>query len=662
MLFFGVLHLQLLSEHFESPSTPSVFTMSSVSSSSSVESVSDRSDSRSTTPSSVASDASSYKRCEVSATAFPTTYVCVASTFVEPQVVKAIFDTYAQGGSLGLCIPSVAEAMGTPSFADWKKESIVANGETKAIDILVSPGKCVLFDQDNLDLWRPIVSTNPQVAYHLNVFSLASLRAVMSLPRLDGYVLHTLEQPSFVFTTLEQTPGFSLTSTTSKGNVPSLEEWQSVWSAWDLVTLQMIPHDMLLQKPIDLRHKCLFYIGHIPTQVFPARRWFLDMLLSKSIGGGASEPQYFWNIFERGIDPHVDDPEYCHSHSEVPEKDEDWPTLDTVIGFRNRVRARLAQLYDELKSGKRRLTRNIARTLVMTIEHEGFHIETLLYMLIQRAGTGTLPPPGFVTPPWKILTQQWDANPPPGTPTVTLGPATVTLGHDDSEGDDSLEAVADDVEGHVFGWDNESPARKHEVGAFRVDWRPVTNREFETFWRESGACHYQMPGSWVEEGGEIKVRTMYGPVPMEIGQHWPVLTSYDQLLAYAHSKGGRLPTEQELRLFLDTYDVGHEGGSNTGLRNWHPIPATMGLEENGGKGSNGGVWEWTSTLFDTHEGLSPTKLFTGYSTDFFDTKHQVVLGASYATIPRIASRRTVRNFYQHNYPYPWVGGRVVYDV
>ena len=51
-----------------------------------------------------------------------------------------------------------------------------------------------------------------------------------------------------------------------------------------------------------------------------------------------------------------------------------------------------------------------------------------------------------------------------------------------------------------------------------------------------------------------------------------------------------------------------------------------------------------------------------YSADFFDGKHQVVLGASYATIPRIGDRRTVRNFYQHNYPYPWVGARVAYDV
>ncbi len=56
--------------------------------------------------------------------------------------------------------------------------------------------------------------------------------------------------------------------------------------------------------------------------------------------------------------------------------------------------------------------------------------------------------------------------------------------------------------------------------------------------------------------------------------------------------------------------------------------ATTGLDERNGRGSNGGIWEWTSTLFDTHDGLSPTKIFPGYSTDFFDTKHHVVVRSS----------------------------------
>ncbi|KAL4071260.1 C-type lectin protein [Scleroderma yunnanense] len=482
----------------------------------------------------------------------------------------------------------------------------------------------------------------------LNIFSASGLRSVYSIRSADGNItLHCLERPQVSFPPLLLPTPFS-----SPFGVPTLDEWHNLWDAWDLVTLDMIPKEMLHQKPIDLRHKCLFYIGHIPT--------FLDMLMSGALKEPNTEPKNFILIFERGIDPHVDDPEHCHRHSEVPEKDEDWPSLSSILVFRDRVRARLVKLYDDFHTGKRTLNRHVARMLAMTHEHEGWHVETLLYMLIQRAGVGTLPPPGFTIPPWRALAEQWNTTPLPSTPTVTLGPTTITIGHDDCEGDDFTAKLSEVIDGHAFGWDNESPARVVEVKQVKMEWRPVTNADFLAYFKDNKQVG--LPASWVDSEEGIQVRTVYGSVPMEIAQHWPVLTSYDAMSAYAKSRGGRLPTEVELRLFFDTYEVGHSGGSNVGFRNWHPVPATTGLEELGGRGSNGGVWEWTCTLFSGYEGLSPTKHFPGYSTDFFDNKHHVVLGASYATIPRLAGRRTVRNFYQHNYPYPWVGARVVYDV
>lgn len=108
-----------------------------------------------------------------------------------------------------------------------------------------------------------------EISEHLHVFSIASLRVVISLASNDGaHVLHILEQPTFVFTPLSCTPAFStspVSSLATQGNIPTIEEWKMLWSAWDTITLQMIPYEMLHQKPIDLRHKCLFYIGHIPT-------------------------------------------------------------------------------------------------------------------------------------------------------------------------------------------------------------------------------------------------------------------------------------------------------------------------------------------------------------------------------------------------------------
>jgi hypothetical protein len=47
--------------------------------------------------------------------------------------------------------------------------------------------------------------------------------------------------------------------------------------------------------------------------------------------------------------------------------------------------------------------------------------------------------------------------------------------------------------------------------------------------------------------------------------------------------------------------------------------------DGGGRGHNGGVWEWTSTEFDGYEGFVPLSLYPGFSADFFDTLHNVVV-------------------------------------
>lgn len=67
--------------------------------------------------------------------------------------------------------------------------------------------------------------------------------------------------------------------------VPTVEDWQSLWVAWDFVTMRMMPCSMLYQKPIYLRHICLFYLGHIPT--------FLDIHLSRLLNEPHTQPEEF---------------------------------------------------------------------------------------------------------------------------------------------------------------------------------------------------------------------------------------------------------------------------------------------------------------------------------------------------------------------------------
>jgi hypothetical protein len=126
----------------------------------------------------------------------------------------------------------------------------------------------------------------------------------------------------------------------------------------------------------------------------------------------------------------------------------------SILQFQARVRARLLKLYEDIDAGTQLMNRKVGRVLFMTFEHEAMHAETLLYMLLQRAGSGTLPPPGFTPPPWASLAETWNSAPEPESSTVTLGPTTITLGHDDNEADD---AFASDVGGHEFGWVSYSP-------------------------------------------------------------------------------------------------------------------------------------------------------------------------------------------------------------
>jgi hypothetical protein len=169
--------------------------------------------------------------------------------------------------------------------------------------------------------------------------------------------------------------------------LPSLEDWEGLWAAWDIVTHDMLPPEEFLGKPIKLRNACIFYLGHIPT--------FLDIQLSKTTGTPPTDPAAYYTIFERGIDPDVDNPELCHAHSEVPDE---WPPVDEIRAYQGRVRARLQALY---ANGVAAIPRNVGRAVWVGFEHEAMHLETLLYMMLQS--DRTRPPPTVPVPDFEKL-------------------------------------------------------------------------------------------------------------------------------------------------------------------------------------------------------------------------------------------------------------------
>lgn len=54
-------------------------------------------------------------------------------------------------------------------------------------------------------------------------------------------------------------------------------------------------------------------------------------------------------------------------------------------------------------------------------------------------------------------------------------------------------------------------------------------------------------------------------------------------------------------------------GCNVGFKNYHPMPVTQNGNKLSGQADMGGVWEWTSTVLNKHEGFEPSELYPGYT-------------------------------------------------
>lgn len=266
-------------------------------------------------------------------------------------------------------------------------------------------------------------------------------------------------------------------------------------------------------------------------------------------------------------------------------------------------------------------------------------------MLVQSPNT--LPPAGFTAPDWATLSRDWKAadeaqgGESARQALLHFKKTTLVVGHDDDDSQDfdfkaakPTSDVADlnrQLGSPEFGWDNEHPLRKVKVDPFSISASPITNGEYLKYLKETGK-EDKIPASWVKTSEiSLAVRTVYGPVLLDVADLWPVQASGVELEAYAKWRGGRLPTSNELRTFLDATtgpNTTDRPGTNTGFSHWHPIPSALPKAERDGTilpGHNGGCWEWTSTVFEAHDGFAPSILYPGYSAVSTCVTHLFVL-------------------------------------
>ena len=181
-----------------------------------------------------------------------------------------------------------------------------------------------------------------------------------------------------------------------------------------------------------------------------------------------------------------------------------------------------------------------------------------------------------------------------------------------------------------FVFDNEKWAHQVDVRAFTISSNLVTNAQYKKFVEQGG---YQQPQLW-----------------SDAGRAW--LTTTQRTASRYWQRNGERWRCQRFGAWVDLDD-------NEPLRhvNWHeaqayccwagrrlPTEAEWELAATSGNPhfSWGGLWEWTSSLFQAYPGFS-ADAYLEYSAPWFGT-HQVLRGASFATQQRMRSPR-YRNFF-----------------
>lgn len=427
----------------------------------------------------------------------------------------------------------------------------------------------------------------------------------------------------------------------------------AAWERSDAI-FRLIAPPALYDQPISLRQPLIFYLGHLP-----AFAW--NQVCRSELGMTSFEP-VFDSLFERGIDPIGVDAYQAAARSQ-------WPSEREVLKYRDRARRALLWAYESQPP---------TQVFEVAIEHELMHQETLLYML-------QVMPPGRLKrgAAAGLLTKAEAAIHTDGAGEIAARPKKLLV----PAGKATLGAKREEP---GFRWDNELPEHEVDVPAFLMDRLPVTNAELLEFvlgggyskrelwseggwaWKEHRRMHH--PNGWMREGGRFLYRTLFDIVPLEDVLSWPAHTSFAEAEAFARSRGERLPTEAELHRAMYGSNEGaarrypwgdDEPGPERGNFHFQRLsPSPVGSYPRGASAWGvedliGSGWEWTSSLFAPFPGFEVTvPSYPGYSKDFFDDHHYVMLGGSWAT-DRALVRRSFRNWFQPFYPYVFAKFRCV---
>jgi formylglycine-generating enzyme required for sulfatase activity len=382
----------------------------------------------------------------------------------------------------------------------------------------------------------------------------------------------------------------------------------------------VVQPDSLYERPISLRHRLIFYVGHVE-----AFDWNLVVEHGVHLDRFDADLD---RLFAFGIDP--------APGQEPSDAPSDWPSISRIDEYRSHVRECVDEVWNALPTELQHVS----------LEHRLMHAETVAYML-HNMDCDRLQPQAAPDKTCRCRLREERIEVPGGHATLGLS------------------------RGAGFGWDNEFEELVVEVSPFAISRYKVTNGEYLDF-VEQGA---PAPHFWLRRNGEWLLRRMFDHVPLPLC--WPVWVTREEAAAYAAWRGGSLPSEAHWHRAAYGTPEGIErrypwgnaspdpiAHGNFGAHRWNASPVNehpAGRSAFAVEGLVGNGWEWTSTPFAPLPGFRPFSFYPGYSADFFDGEHYVLKGGSPRT-DSVFLRRSFRNWFRSDYPYVFAGFRCMYET
>ena len=411
--------------------------------------------------------------------------------------------------------------------------------------------------------------------------------------------------------------------------------FQSTWALYESLFESLKNDDVFYQRPEPLRHPLIFYYGH--TATFFVNKLMVSKIIEERIDPSAE------SMLAIGVDE--------MSWDDLNDEHYDWPTVDSVRAYRNKVYTLVNQLIDTLPLSLPIQWEDPFWIILMGIEHERIHLETSSVLIRQ------LPIESVKTHPEWPPYQETSAA--PENALIKVPGGLVKQGR-------SLPSA-------TYGWDNEYGEQLTDVADFKASQYLVSNQEFLAFIEDGG---YQTDNWWTEEGWSwvqfkkpqhppfwlkgkdtnYRYRSMLKEIDMP--WDWPVDINYLEAKAFCNWLGAkkgkhfRLPTEAEWYRLNDLnvdYDDAQRLVSPANI-NFNLGASSCPVNQfahNEFYDVVGNVWQWTETAIDGFDGFKVHPAYDDFSVPTFDSRHNLIKGGSWASTGNETIRDSRYAFRRH---------------